>query len=168
MKILAEDHVHWKGGNLTDKLFILTIAAKGIHGLFGVASGFLVERLDAEALNHFVFAITSQEFSRDPNDLVVTLLRGAADAFVRGDRHFAAVYLIVHGLLKAAVSGLLLTGRHWAYPIGAAFVATFLAYTVHRLALHFSPLLLLFFMLDLFALFLIFREWATHVHREHG
>ncbi|MFO1183549.1 MAG: DUF2127 domain-containing protein [Bauldia sp.] len=168
MKLLAADRVHFKGGNLTDKLFIITIIIKGVDGLLGVGAGFLVGYLDADRIDHFIFDITAREFSRDPNDVVVTLLRGAADAFVRGDRHFASVYLMVHGLLKAMVAGLLLTGKHWSYPLGAAFVATFVAYSVHRLFLHFSPLLLVFMAFDIATVYLIVREWGLHIHKEHG
>ena len=73
-----------------------------------------------------------------------------------------------HDTYNTSGAGLLLTGKHWSYPLGAAFVATFVAYSVHRLFLHFSPLLLVFMAFDIATVYLIVREWGLHIHKEHG
>jgi uncharacterized membrane protein len=99
---------------------------------------------------------------RDRDDFLVGLIRHGAAVFAASNRHFAGLYLVVHGVLKAFVSLLLLSGRQWAYPVGAAFVALFMAYTVHRIATHFSTVLVAFFLFDAVTLFLILREWGIH------
>jgi len=162
MNLVKPDRAHWLSGSATDRLFIVTIVIKGIDGLLGVVSGLIFLFLAPHTLDSFVHAVTANELARDPDDILVGLIRHGAEVFAASDRHFAGLYLIVHGVLKAFVALLLLSGRHWAYPVGAAFVALFMAYTIHRLTLHFSWLLVVFFLFDAVTLFLILREWGMH------
>jgi len=123
MKLVKPDRAHWLSGSATDRLFIITIAIKGIDGLLGVASGLIFLFLAPHTLDRFVEIVTANELARDPDDILVGLIKHGAEVFAASDRHFAGLYLIVHGVLKAFVALLLLSGRHWAYPVGAAFVS---------------------------------------------
>lgn len=160
------DHAHWRGGTATDRLFIITVAIKGIDGALGVIGGILLFFVKPHTLDVIVAWLTTHEFSRHPGDYVVNFLINLFSHLDVSRFAFAAGFLIAHGVMKSILAVTLLLGRPWSYPVGSAFLALFMGYTGYRLALHWSWPLAAFFCFDLLTLVIVVREWRSQ--RRHG
>ncbi len=153
------DHAHWRGGNATDRLFIIAVVVKGLDGLLGIVGGAILAFIKPSTLNWLAAVLTTHELSRNPHNLIATMVVHSVAALDVGKLAFAAAYLCIHGALKVFLVAMLLIGRPWSYPAGIAFLGVFVAYTVYRLNLHWSWILFSFMAFDLFTIFLVFREW---------
>jgi uncharacterized membrane protein len=155
----ATDHAHWRGGNATDRLFIVAVLIKGIDGVLGMIGGIILAVVRPETWDHIAAALTMHELARDPNDFLANAVLHFVNHLSVDSLAFAAGYLFVHGALKTFLFVMLLIGRHWSYPVGIAFLTVFVGYTVYRLTLHWSWILVVFLAFDLFTIFIVFREW---------
>lgn len=153
------DHAHWRGGNATDRLFIVAVIAKGLDGLLGIIGGAILAFVKPSTLTWLAGVLTTHELSRDPHNFIATSLVHAVAQLDVSKLAFAAAYLFIHGSLKVFLVAMLLIGRPWSYPAGIAFLGVFVAYTAYRLNVHWSLILLGFMAFDLFTIFLVFREW---------
>jgi len=165
------DHAHWRGGTATDRLFILTVAIKGIDGALGVIGGALLLFVKPHTLDEIVAWLTTHELSRNPHDFISGLLVNWFSHLDVSQLAFASGYLMAHGAMKSFLSITLLLGRPWSYPVGSIFLGLFIAYTGYRLHLHWTWPLFAFLLFDLFTLVRVVREWriqAAHGYRRSG
>lgn len=72
---------------------------------------------------------------------------------------FAAVYLLLHGLVKVVLVAALLRNRLWAYPWTIAFLGVFIGYQLYRIALHPTLGLSALTVFDAFIVWLTWREF---------
>jgi uncharacterized membrane protein len=156
---IATDHAHWRGGGVTDRLFIIAVLIKGVDGLLGMLGGIILAVVKPAEWDHLAAVLTTHELARDPNDFFANALVHYVNHLSVSTLAFAAGYLFIHGALKTFLFVMLLIGRHWSYPVGIAFLAVFVSYTFYRLTLHWSWILLVFAAFDLFTIFIVFREW---------
>jgi uncharacterized membrane protein len=157
----SSDHAHWKGGDATDRLFIIAVIIKGIDGVLGMAGGLLLHFADPQTLGWLLDLLTMHELSRHPGNLIAHAVTHFVEGLDVSKLAFASGYLFVHGALKAFLFIMLLIGRHWSYPAGIAFLAVFVAYTGYRLTVHWSWFLLGFMLFDLLTIWLVAREWRA-------
>src|SRR6516225_2776737 len=70
------DHAHWRGGTATDRLFILTVAIKGLDGALGVIGGALLLFVKPHTLDEIVAWLTTHELPllHNRNDFFFNLL----------------------------------------------------------------------------------------------
>src|SRR5438105_1291972 len=89
---LQSKYAHW--------FFQISTAIKGIDGILEVIGGFLLLLVSNTMLNGIVIFFTEHELVEDPHDLVanaaINLVRGLSSA----TKFFAALYLLVHGIVK--------------------------------------------------------------------
>ncbi len=164
------DHAHWRGGTATDRLFIVTVAIKGLDGALGVIGGALLLFVKPQTLHEVVAWLTTHELplSHHPRDVIFNLLVDWFSHLDVSQLAFASGYLMAHGAMKSFLAITLLLGRPWSYPVGSAFLALFIAYTAYRLHLHWTWPLFAFLLFDLFTLAMVVREWriqAAHGYR---
>jgi uncharacterized membrane protein len=165
------DHAHWRGGTATDRLFILTVAIKGLDGALGVIGGALLLFVKPHTLDEIIAWLTTHELPllHNRNDFFFNLLIHWLSHLDVSQLAFASGYLMAHGAMKSFLSITLLLGRPWSYPVGSAFLALFIAYTGYRLHLHWTWPLFAFLLFDLFTLAMVAREWriqAAHGYRK--
>ena len=76
-----------------------------------------------------------------------------------GTQHYAALYLLVHGVSKLVLAVCLLRGQHWAYPASIIALVGFVAFQGFQLSLAYSLGLLLLTLYDMILIWLIWMEY---------
>jgi len=156
----------FKPSGLLDRTFEVSIILKGLDGVLELIGGALLLFVSPTAINQFIGRITEHELSKDPNDFIATrLLRFGASLTGPGLR-FAALYLLLHGIVKVVLVFALLRTKLWAYPWMIAFLIIFIVYQLYRIALEPSLWLVLLTIFDAFVVWLTWREWYKQRERQ--
>jgi uncharacterized membrane protein len=111
------------------------------------------------AIQHFVVGLTHNELSRDPNDVIATHLRSAAEHLSVGGELFAAIYLLSHGIIKAVLVYALIKDKLWAFPWAIGVFTGFGIYQIYRYSVHPSGWLIALTILDAIVIVLTWLEW---------
>lgn len=151
---------------LVHRAFLAAMVFKGADGcieLIGAVALFVTTR---PGIQHVVAWLTREELAEDPNDFFATHAVNMAQHLTVGTQHFAAAYLLVHGVIKLALVAGLLRGLRWMFPLALIVLAAFIGYQFYRLAHIPSWSLGLFTLLDVVVVALIAREWRVRKTRE--
>jgi uncharacterized membrane protein len=145
--------------HVLDLVFLIGVALKGLDGLAELVVGVPLAFVTHGQLTAIALAVTAQELSEDPNDRVAHLILHGAAASTPGSILFAALYLIVHGVVKLAIVLALIFGAHRIYPWAIAVLSGFAVFQIVELVLHPSVSLVLLTLLDVVIIVLTWREW---------
>lgn len=148
--------------HILDLVFLLGIAVKGIDALSELVIGIPLAFLSHAQLDAAARAVTAEELSEDPHDLLANLLLHGVARVGHGTLLFVALYLIVHGLVKLAIIAALIWGAERIYPWAIAALAAFAVFQGVELVLHPSVSVALLTLLDLVIIALTWREWRQH------
>jgi uncharacterized membrane protein len=78
------------------------------------------------------------------------------------------MYLLTHGLVKAALCVLLWMNKLWAYPLAIAVFSAFSVYQVYRYSHTHSTFLLLLTAFDVAIVYLTWEEYAVEKVKRAG
>jgi uncharacterized membrane protein len=145
--------------DLLDRTFEVGIIAKGLDGLLELIGGILLLAVGPTTINHVIARITQHELSEDPHDLIANGLLHVGAGLTGPTVHFAAAYLLLHGVVKVVLVFALLRNRLWAYPWMIAFLVVFIGYQLYRIWLVPAGWLIALTMFDAFVVWLTWREW---------
>jgi len=148
-----------RGGRTLHTLFTIGVIGKGIDGVLESAGGVLLLVADRARLGRLVRAMTQHELVEDPRDLVATALRHAVEHLSSGTQTFAAVYLLLHGVVKVGLVAALLRRQLWAYPAAMLVFGVFLAYQLYRWSHTHADLLVALSVLDVMVIALTWAEY---------
>ncbi len=148
---LSEHTVHW--------LFEISLWAKGVFALCEVAGGIAAYFLSQQFLLSLVMWVTRDEFSEDPHDLIANYLLHAVEQVSISAQHFAALYLMAHGIVKLWLIIGLLRERLWYYPVAIGVFGLFVAYQMYRYSFTHSVWLLFLTALDVVVIALTVHEY---------
>ena len=149
---------------LLRRTFRFGIGLKGLHALLESALGITLFVIPPGAINTAVWRIGRLDLSRNPHDVIGAHLRHFGEGFTGSGRHFAAVYLLSHGLLKLIVVIELLKNRLWAYPLMMVMLAVFIGYQSYRYSLTHSTVMMLLTIFDLAVGVLTWMEYREQLH----
>ncbi|WP_417235762.1 DUF2127 domain-containing protein [Arthrobacter sp.] len=152
-------------GNWLDKTFKVSLVLKGLDGLLELVGGILFLLVPPDRIGSLVRVITQHELIEDPGDLVANALRDAAGAMTVSASIFAAVYLLLHGLVKIVLVWAVLRDKLWAYPWMIAFLLAFIVYQGYQMAVAFSWAMALLTVFDIFIVWLTWHEYGAHKTR---
>jgi uncharacterized membrane protein len=147
-------------------LFLISVWIKGLAGVIETTGGVLVLFVTRDLLDSFILRLTAPELAEDPADWIVNYLSYAVEHFSESTKHFASIYLIIHGLIKIFLVGGLLRNKLWAYPLSLWFLGAFIVYQCYRFTHTHSIWLVLLTVFDLVVAFLIWREYQWR--KMHG
>jgi uncharacterized membrane protein len=153
---------------LLDRTFQISIIAKGLDGLVELIGGILLLAVTPATINQILARITQHELSEDPHDFIATRLLHLGAGLTGSAVHFAAAYLLLHGLVKVVLVVVLLRNRLWAYPWLIAFLLIFIGYQLYRIALTPTAWLVALTIFDAFVAWLTWREWRKQPLRPHA
>jgi uncharacterized membrane protein len=154
------DRVPARGTNL-HHLFNLVVALKGFFGLIELAVGAALATVQHVLIVDWANWLTHGELIEDPHDVIASLVLHWAEGFGHDTQLFAGLYLMAHGVVKAIlVTGLLLDKR-WAFPLSILLFSLLVLISVLRLSLHWSWFLCGFAVFDIFAIWMIAKEWIS-------
>lgn len=144
------------------RLFRVSLLLKALHSLAELAGGVALYLSSNETILSLTRAITSNELSEDPNDLVANFLLRSAETLSVDARTAAAVYLLTHGAVKLYLVVMVLREHRWAYPLFMAALTVLIAYQSYQLTRGFSPFLAGLTLFDLLVLWLTWHEYRFH------
>lgn len=146
--------------NKTRKLhwaFLVSILLKGLNGILETLLGLVF--LTTGSLKWMIHRLSQQELIADPHGwLAIKLHAFLANLSVKA-QHFAAVYLLAHGIIKIILVWGLLRDRRWAFPVSLVLLSLFVAYQLLRFASTHSLILLTLASFDIIVIWLIWREY---------
>jgi uncharacterized membrane protein len=148
-------------------LFEISVALKGLHALMEIIGGFLILWITKTFIIHTVLSITQEELSEDPKDFIANYLINSAQHFSISAQHFAAFYLLSHGLIKGLLVVGLLKKKLWAYPSSMIVFSFFILYQLVRFISTHSMWLIVLTILDIVVLWLIWHEYKF-IKRQKG
>lgn len=148
-------------GRVREFLFHYSVLAKGIFALSEVVSGCALWFFGTGPLVRLVDWLTQDELSQDPHDVVANALRHAASRFSVAGEHFAALYLLGHGVVKLFVIVALLKNKLWAYPASLVIFGGFVVYQIYRYDVIGGAGLIFLTALDLAVMWLIWLEYRA-------
>ena len=159
MKKLEEKQIH--------RLFEISVALKGIHALFEIAGGILLYFISTRTIVEWVSALTQDELTEDPNSFLSNYLLNAAQHVTLAGKTFAVLYLLSHGLIKAALVAGLLRNKYWAYPASLVVLWLYVIYQLYRFSVTLSIGMALLTIFDIIVIWLIWHEYKI-VKSERG
>lgn len=145
---------------LTDKLFRIAIAIKGIDGALQLVAGLVLLFTPPQAVTTLVGEVVTRDLAGNHSGwLTAHLLKAAHDFGDGSTRWFAIVYLLLHAVIKLGLVIALLRKIMPAYPIAAIALAAFVIFELLR-ALHTHSIALpIFAALDVVIIVLILKEY---------
>jgi|SRR6185312_5112493 len=145
--------------NLWHVLFRIGIVTKAIDGFLETAGGIVFLCVSHETIMHTIFSITQHRLWEDPDDWIATHLRHGFQHLSTGNKIFAVIYLLAHGLIKLGLAACLWRSKLWAFPVSMIALTAFVGYQAFRLVNHFSVILCVLMTLDIIVTALIWREY---------
>ncbi len=146
---------------LRERLFHLALYLKGLDAILEIVGGIALLLVSPAWIVRLVAVATQDELIEDPRDLVANFLRRWVQHLSVGTQHFAAAYLLAHGVVKIGLVVGLLTARYWAYPAAIVALALFVAYQLYRFTLTHAIGLIVFSAFDLVLIMLIWAEYRA-------
>jgi uncharacterized membrane protein len=142
-----------------DRIFEIGIILKGLDGVLETLGGLLLFAVTPTTIDRLVARLTQHELSEDPNDFIARHLLRYAHNLTGSAVAFAAVYLLIHGIIKIVLVVALLRNQAWAYPWMIGFLLVFIGYQLYRLALSPTFGLTALTIFDALIVWLTWREW---------
>ena len=146
---------------LRERLFRISVLLKGLNGALEILGGVALFAVSPAFILRTVALLTQDEIAEDPRDLVANSLRRAASHLSPASEHFAAIYLLIHGVIKIGLVGALLKRELWAYPAAVIVFGAFIIYELYRFALTHGLGLIALSLFDLVVIWLIYLEYRA-------
>jgi uncharacterized membrane protein len=151
MKALSEENIR--------RLFRISLVFKGLFSVLEIVGGVVAYFITQSYLLNLVTAITQEELTEDPRDFIAHYLVESAGHLSVNSQHFAALYLLSHGIVKTYLIVGLLRDRLWYYPGAIIVFILFVAYQVFRFQITHSVWLLAITVLDIVVIGLTWHEY---------
>lgn len=158
MQRLSEKNIHFA--------FEVSIILKGIHAFLEVIGGITLFFVSQQFLVEIIYRITQEELSEDPRDFIASTILQSAEHLTLGGQHFAAFYLLSHGILKGFLVINLLKEKLWAFPLAIVIFSLFILYQLFRYSLTHSVWLLVLTVLDVVVIWLTWKEYQFRKAQE--
>ena len=152
MKTLSETSIR--------RLFRISLGFKGVFSVLEIVGGLLAYFISQRFLLNIVTAVTEDELTEDPRDFIAHYLVESAAQLSVSSQHFAALYLLSHGIIKTYLIVGLLRDKLWYYPVAMIVFILFVAYQVFRFQITHSVWLLAITVVDVVVIGL-----TGHVYR---
>jgi uncharacterized membrane protein len=158
----------FKPASLLDRTFEIGIILKGLDGVLETVGGLLLLAVSPSTINRVVRGLTEHELSEDPHDYIAVHLLRFTHGLTGSAVTFAAVYLLVHGVVKVVLVAALLRNKLWAYPWLIAVLLAFIGYQLYRIAIKPTGGLIALTVFDALITWLTWREWRKQLALRQG
>ena len=127
------------------RLFVVSLAVKGVHALAEIAIGLDLALFSTGAVLSLLERV-------DPHHAI-------ARAFTPAEHGYYTFYFLSHGAVNLALVVGLLREKLWAYPATFAVLTLFIAYQLYRFSVTSDPGLMVLSLLDLIVIGLAWNEY---------
>jgi uncharacterized membrane protein len=141
------------------RLFRVSLFLKAAFSLSEIVGGVLAYFISQQYLLHLVTTFTQEELTEDPRDFVAHFLIQSAEQMSVSAQHFAAFYLLSHGIIKTFLIVGLLREKLWYYPLSMLVFAIFVAYQLFRFQVTHSLWLMAITILDIVVIAMTWHEY---------
>jgi uncharacterized membrane protein len=141
-------------------IFNISLIGKSIIAFSEIIGGVATYFVTQNLLIRFITNITQNELAEDNRDVIANYLLYAVQNFSISSQHFAALYLLSHGIIKMILIIWLLRERLSYYPVAIVVFSGFIVYQFYRLSLAFSPWLLIITLLDVLVIWMTWHEYG--------
>ena len=155
-------YARWTRERWFDLVFLVGFAFKAIDGFVELVVGIPVLFLRPAQVEAAARLVTAGELQEDPDDLIAHLIRNGVATLSADATLFAALYLMVHGLVKLGIVAAIFRGSRRLYPWAIAALGGFVIWQGYELILHPEVGLALLTLFDLVIVALTAREWRHH------
>ena len=139
------------------QVFEISILLKGANALLELLLGLLL--LVSTQLNDLLIALIENELVEDPGDFFARHAGQLTHYLTPEFQLYSGLYLLSHGIVKAALVWGLLRDKLWAYPASLAVLALFVLYQVIKIVQNHSIALVILTIFDLVVMWLIWHEY---------
>ena len=139
--------------------FRIGIILKGAIAVGELAIGCAFALFDYATLKQIAFALSGDELSESPRDLVWNYVVQALHGFTTTPQSIWAFIFLSHGIIKIFLIIALLRDKLWAYPASAVVFTLFIVYQCYQLSLTPSFILWIITILDIVVVGLIIHEY---------
>ena len=147
-----------------DIVFNISLIIKTINALIEIIAGIFALFLTQAFLVRVAIILTRSELLRDPDDALAHYLLRSAQNFSSGNKFFILFYLLSHGIVKLALVIGLYKKKLWAYNWSFIVLGLFVIYQIYRYTITHSPWLILLTVLDIFIIWIIWKEYTFVKH----
>ena len=151
-------------------VFVISLTLKGIFALaettagiatylISIAGSIFSNFLPQQFVMNLVQTMTREELTEDPRDFVANYLIQTAHTLSVSTLNFAALYLLIHGIVKLWLVIGLLRKKLWYCPTALIVFGAFVIYQLYRYTLTHSIFLLLITAIDLIVIGLTWHEY---------
>jgi len=151
-----------------DRVFAVSIVLKGLDGVAELIGGLTLLFLSPAALREALGDVVSFVLVGHEHSPVFRWAMHLGDSWGTRTTLFAALYLLLHGIIKVVLVWALLRQQLWAYPWMLAALGVFIVLQCYELIVHFSWWMLALTLFDVFIVFLTAREWQLHLRRREA
>jgi uncharacterized membrane protein len=141
------------------KLFEASVFIKAINGIWETVSGFVLLFISKATIAHAFYGLTKQELGEDHHDKVINVLNRSMEHLTSGTKNFAAMYILVHGLINIFLAYYLYKEKLWAFWVSLGFFGLSIVYLAYRAYNNHSMGLYALILFDVFFLFLTWHEF---------
>jgi uncharacterized membrane protein len=140
-------------------LFRISLLLKAAFSLLEIVGGTLAYFISQQYLLRLVTMATQEELTEDPRDFVAQFLVQSAQQLSVSSQHFAAFYLLSHGIIKTVLIVGLLRERLSYYPLSMLVFGIFVAYQLFRFQVTHSLWLMAITILDIVVIAMTCHEY---------
>jgi uncharacterized membrane protein len=149
----------------TERLYVkwlLTISLfiKAFDACVEILTSIAITLISHSMLTRIAVRLTRGELAEDPTNAAVHYILDLVQNFSGKAKIFAAVYLVVHGIVKLLLVIGLFKKKLWVYPVSIVIFALFSAYEVYRFFFVGSLWLLVLAAFDLIVIWLVWTEYT--------
>ena len=157
----AEESPSDRAGRWRHRFFQLAMVLKGVDGVLEILGAALLLAFGPAGVSGVARFLTQHELAEDPGDAFAGLLVRHTQDIGVATVHFAAAYLLFHGIVKIWLVSSLIRERRWVFPVALAFMGLFVVYQLVRLHSHPSGGLVFLTVLDVVIMVLVWFEYRA-------
>lgn len=147
---------------LLDFSFLVGVALKVLNVFGDLGAGIPLLFLGPERLSLWAQLATNDVLAEDPDNVAANYVMHATEQLTSSSLNYAAVYFLVHGLVKVAILIALIRGSRRMYPWVIGALGALLVYQLVDFAFTRSVTMLILSVLDAIVIWLTWREWRHH------
>ena len=144
-------------------LFRVSVWLKGLDGALETLGGIALWVANPEWIAQIAMVVTWNWIAHHPHHAVAQRFYNSAQHFSPSSERFAAIYLVMHGIVKIGLVLGLLKGQRWAYPTALVVFAAFVVYQIYQFQITHAVLLIPLTIFDLVVIWLIWREYRRMI-----
>ncbi|GAA3634216.1 DUF2127 domain-containing protein [Microlunatus ginsengisoli] len=148
-----------------DRLFAVSIAIKGLDGLFELFAGAALLPITPEQVETAAGRFAGSLIAAWLPDTVSAWAVANAERVTIAGLAFGAYYLLAHGLVKIVLVAALLRNKLWAYPVMITVLAGFVLFQCYELSQRPSVGLVVLTVFDVAVIGLTVREYGRQRQR---